>query len=82
MISAPPISAPDLQPDDGDYRDEPVLEDVPHDDRPLAQPLRPGRAHVVLTQHLQHGRARQAHDTRCARYAHRQRGQRELLQVA
>ncbi len=50
-----------LQPDEGDHRDQRVLDGVADDDYPLAQTLGPGRPDVVLPQHLQHHRARHPH---------------------
>ena len=41
-------------------RDGGVAEGVAQDDQPLAQPLRPRRAHVVLVDHLQHRGAQEA----------------------
>ena len=46
--------AADVEGDDGGERDERVAEGVPHDDRPLGEALGPGRADVVLVQHLEH----------------------------
>ena len=50
-----------LKADDGDHRDEGILQGMPHHDYPLLQPLRPGRPDVVLAQHLQRHGARHAH---------------------
>src|SRR5215510_14648237 len=45
---------PELQAEDGHHRDGGVLQAVADHHRPPGQPLRPGRADVVLAEHLQH----------------------------
>src|SRR6266403_1681978 len=51
-----------LQPDQADDRDQRVLERVTQDDRPLAEPLGPGGADVLLAQHVEQRGAHDAHD--------------------
>ncbi len=50
-----------LQADQGDDRDEGILDGMPDDHDPLPEPLGPGGADIVLPQHLQHHGARHAH---------------------
>ena len=50
-----------LKADDGHHRNEGILQDVPHHDDLLPEPLRPGSPDVVLPQHLQCHGARHAH---------------------
>ncbi len=60
----------DLQPDDGDHRDQRVAQCMQADDAPRRQAFGACGAHVVLRQHLEHRRARHARH-------HRQRNRAE-----
>src|SRR5207249_7249433 len=73
---------PERQADDRDRGDEGVTQPMPEHNGALAQALRLGRAHVVLTEHLEHARARHAGDDRRREVAERQRGQHEMDQAA
>src|SRR5437870_766245 len=52
----------DLDTYNGHHRDDGVLDSVLQHHAPFTQTLRPGGADVVLPQHLEHQRPRQAHD--------------------
>ena len=81
MITAPPSKPADLEPDNGDDRNNRVLERVPPHDRSLAESLGPGGANVVVAKYLEHRRARQAHQHRCFAKRKHQRREEELLKV-
>src|SRR5439155_17769806 len=52
----------ELEPDDGDDRDERVAHRVPADDQPERQPLRTGGSDVLAAEHLEQRRTCQARD--------------------
>ena len=58
--TAPPISAGDVEGDDGGHRDQRVAERVPHHHRALGEALGSGGADVVLVQHLEHAGPRES----------------------
>ena len=70
----------DLQPDDGDDRDQRIAQRVHDDDAPARQPLGARGAHVVLAQHFEHRRARHPRDHRQRNRAERDRRQDQVRQ--
>ena len=70
---------PELEARQRQHGQEGVPEAVAQDDRRRPQPLRAGGGHVVLAQHLQHARSRQARHERRAVVAQRDGGQDQPL---
>src|SRR5207245_2317824 len=63
-------------------RNERVAQAMSKDDEPLAKTLRPRGADVVLTEDLEHARARHARDDRSREVAKRERRQDQMQQAA
>ncbi len=82
VTSEKPMIQPSCKPDDGDDRDQRVLERVAEIDRPLGDAAGAGELHVVAAQHLQHLGAHQAHDQRHLEQAERDRRQDQRAQAA
>ena len=70
----------DADADDGHDRHRGVLQRMQEQDRRLAEALGPRGADVVLAQHLEHGRARDARDQRDVDAAERDRRQDQVLE--
>src|SRR6266571_5240675 len=71
----------ELQPEDRQHGNEGVLESVAEDHAPPGQTFRPGRAHVVLAEHLEHARPGQPGDDGGGDGPQRDRGENEVEKV-
>src|SRR5262245_47618351 len=70
-----------LNADHGNHGKSGITQCVAADDDPLALSLRPGRSNVVLTEHIEHRRARDAHNQRGAAVAYCESGKEKLQDV-
>src|SRR5438552_7211437 len=70
------------QTEDGHSRDEGVTKSVAQDNEPLLESFRAGGPHVVLSEDLQHARARHSRDHRRREVAERERRQDQMENAA